>query len=139
MSRCTELAISRSVLDAVVTRAHRNPNCEIVGVLAGRIGGVAHYDVPLPNINPGPDSFLADPYEQFLAERRIEQSGDGILGVYHSHPLGDASYSVVDAHYAASWDCAHLVIGLAPTVECRAYAVLARDSVIEIPIRVVAD
>jgi proteasome lid subunit RPN8/RPN11 len=138
MSHLTELAIAEDVLEGIIARAKHNRHSEIVGMLAGALGGVAVKDFELPNVLDGPADFLADPYAQFLAERAIALEGSTVLALYHSHPLGDATFSDIDARFAAGWDCPHLVVGLSPAVEYKAYAVHSSGRVVQVPVRSIA-
>lgn len=136
MSQRTELSIDRRLLGHVMARAAAQGDEEIVGVLSGS-RDVATRDTPLLNVLRRPDAFLADPYAQFLAERGIASRGENIIALYHSHPMGDASFSAADAQLATPWRCAHLVLGLRPEMNVRAYRVDERGRVREIDVRAV--
>jgi proteasome lid subunit RPN8/RPN11 len=125
------LIVSGAVLHAIVERARSRPDAEIVGFLSGPQRGVATRDVPLTNVFDG-TTFLVDPRGQFLAERRIAALGEQIVAIYHSHPCGDATFSELDVHFASAWNCAHIVIGLRPTLEARAYVVIPGPRAVEV-------
>jgi proteasome lid subunit RPN8/RPN11 len=127
------VVVSGPVLHAIVERARSRPDAEIVGFLSGPQRGVATRDVPLTNVLDG-TTFLVDPRGQFLAERRIAALGEQIVAIYHSHPCGDATFSALDVQFASAWHCAHIVIGLQPTPEVRAYVVTHRARAVEIPL-----
>lgn len=126
------IVVSGEVLRAVVERARSRPDAEIVGFLSGPQRGVATRDVPLTNAFDGTSTFLVDPHTQFLAERRIATLGEEIVAIYHSHPAGDATFSDLDLHFALAWSCAHIVIGMQPTLEARAYMVKPDAKVVEV-------
>lgn len=46
------------------------------------------------------DGYVMDPREQMEAERRVEAEGNGIAGVYHSHPDVGAYFSEEDTRRA---------------------------------------
>lgn len=136
MSDAVEFVISRGALQSVLTRARETREREIVGFFAGDTSGVATEDVELPNLAHSASCFAVDPYAQFLAERRIADRGQSILALYHSHPLGDASFSMIDEVFASGWDCVHVVVGLMPSLDIRAYRIVARRGVVRVPIRI---
>jgi proteasome lid subunit RPN8/RPN11 len=116
---------------------------EAVGLLAGHLG-LAMRVQPLPNIAPPPDNlraFLADPYEQFQAERRIARCGMELVAVYHSHPGGGAALSVNDI--AVNWSrlCIQVVVAfpMVGSVEgtTRAFQIIHGEAV-EVPIVIVS-
>lgn len=85
------------------------PN-EAVGVLAGSAEGKVELVIGLPNISDNRRSFVADPFEQYLALRRIKMMGLELLAIYHSHPGGGSAPSAHDLKYAQPWQCWHLIV-----------------------------
>jgi len=127
------LSLSRALHGELVARVRAALPREAVGLLGGRPDGVATLVVPLANLVTGDRGFLADPYDQFRALRRLEREGLALLAIYHSHPGGSLQPSPVDVRYAARWSCAHLVVAVGrtdlPDGACRAFAVEAGRSV----------
>ncbi len=67
--------------------------------------------VPSPNTHPEPRRFFEiDPKVQFDTLRKTRQSGETILGHYHSHPAGPARPSARDLADANDADLVWLVI-----------------------------
>ena len=100
---------------------------EAVGFLVGH-GAAVRLVEPLRNIVPIPENrraFLAEPYSQFLAERRAASMGLRIVAVYHSHPDGGASLSANDIAVSRRSIPLHVVISfsvrLPEQVTARAY------------------
>src|SRR2546430_1200950 len=73
-------------------------NCEAVGFLARREGTrKLAARVPLNNHASDPShSYFVEPWEQFRAEQKLARAGYEIVGVYHSHPQGEAVPSRTD-------------------------------------------
>lgn len=71
---------------------------EAVGLLASRPDeDMISCVVPMRNHSSQPkDSFFVEPWDQFRAEKLIEEEGLVIRGVWHSHPLTDAVPSGAD-------------------------------------------
>lgn len=96
--------------------------------------------MPLTNVAPDNRSFLADPYDQFVALRDIESQQLTLLAIYHSHPRGGIVLSDLDAEYARQWDCAHLVVTVGGSGMsdggCRAFRILRSGTLASIPVHI---
>lgn len=123
--RTAAFEVEPAAFQAVLRHAAREQPREAVGLLAGPASGAASLALPLDNV-AGSAAFLADPYGQYLAERRIEAEGLCLLAIYHSHPGGGAHLSAADLAFARLRDVVHVVIAL-PHGDCpldvRAYLV----------------
>lgn len=127
----TTLHIESAALQVMLAHAMREQPREAVGLLAGRPSGPASLVLPLINI-ARPGAFLADPYSQYLAEKRIAAEGLNRLAIYHSHPGGGADLSTVDCDFARLHDTIHIVIAPAHAdcpPDMRAYRVTDYDVV----------
>jgi proteasome lid subunit RPN8/RPN11 len=73
----------------------------------------------------GPHAFLADPYAQYLALRRLREVGLELLAAYHSHPGGGLLPSAADIEFARWWPCPHVIVALGrphqPEIELTIY------------------
>jgi len=85
---------------------------EACGLLAGRDGRVERV-YPLPNAEQSPIRYLAEPQAQVDAMLDIEERGDEILGIYHSHLDAPAYPSATDVAIAAYPDAVYLIVSLA--------------------------
>jgi proteasome lid subunit RPN8/RPN11 len=123
----------------MLAHAEREQPREAVGLLAGHPSGPASLALPLVNI-AGPGAFLADPYSQYLAEKRIAAEGLSRLAIYHSHPGGGAALSAADRTFAQRHNTIHLVIALAHgdcPLDIRAYHVRP-DRVVPVTVHAIA-
>ncbi len=84
---------------------------EACGLLAGRDGRVERV-YPLPNTERSPVRYLAEPQAQVDAVLDIEERGDEIVGIYHSHPDAPAYPSATDVAMAAYPDAIYLIVSL---------------------------
>ena len=119
------LRMTGSVKRAVVAHAQRAAPLECCGFLIGRDDDV-FCSVEMDNAEASPVRYrIAD--EEHLELRRMLRRATPplvILGVYHSHPAGDAQLSPTDIAQAYYADWVQLVVGLGghqPVV--RAFAV----------------
>jgi proteasome lid subunit RPN8/RPN11 len=68
---------------------------EACGLLGGRHGAVRMV-LPVLNALRSPTRFRMDPEGQLAAMSRIEDEGEEIIGIYHSHPSGPPHPSATD-------------------------------------------
>ncbi|WP_435361316.1 desampylase [Haloarchaeobius sp. DFWS5] len=96
---------------------------EICGVLAGResperIVTSVH---PVTNVAETPETrYELDPEETLRVIEAVEESGDEVVGFYHSHPAGPDGPSETD-HELATWpEKVYCIVSLAaePQVGC---------------------
>lgn len=78
---------------------------------------------PLTNAEASAVRFTIAPEEHFGALRHAEAMGWEIGGVFHSHPSGNAVLSPVDLSQPHDPDWFHVVVGLRPHREVRAWRI----------------
>lgn len=80
------------------------PN-EACGYLVGdpETGRVDRF-VPITNAAASPTRFRFDPHEQLAAEQAIDEAGEQVIGIAHSHPTGEPVPSAVDVADASRFD-----------------------------------
>jgi proteasome lid subunit RPN8/RPN11 len=109
----TPLALPAAARRAILAHARRAHPRECCGFLIGA-GRRVHFTVPMRNVARGRTRYRIDPaaHIRLLRVLRAFFPPMGILGVYHSHPEGDARPSPTDvaqAAYASWW---YLIVGL---------------------------
>ena len=72
---------------------------EACGMLGGK-NGMVEKVYCMTNAKPGPDYYEMDPEEQFRVMKHIRDSGLEMIGLFHSHPQGQAYPSTVDVNQA---------------------------------------
>ena len=114
------MRISRALYDELVALAEASPRAEICGMVAGG-DGLATRLVPVRNAAPDPSvTYMMDPNDQHRAWSSIEDSGEDLLAIYHSHPPVGAYFSETDLRMAhledgetAAWPgVVYIVVGL---------------------------
>jgi len=94
------MAISRSLVEALLARAKASPGREVCGLLLGGPGRITAA-VPVANIAADPArEFELDPAAHFAAIRAARAGGPAVIGHYHSHPSGLDRPSARDAEAA---------------------------------------
>jgi proteasome lid subunit RPN8/RPN11 len=107
----SRLILSGHLRDQILSHARKSQPNEAVGLLGGNSDGRVTLALPLPNIAVENKRFVADPFEQFSALRRLKSEDLQLLAIYHSHPDGGVDPSEEDLEYAKRWSsCAHLIV-----------------------------
>jgi proteasome lid subunit RPN8/RPN11 len=105
--------LPRGVRQAIVAHARRERPRECCGLLVGSGREVA-FAVAATNVAPGETRYRVDDREHIQLRRVLRSFSPPleILGVYHSHPRGDARPSATDVAEAAYADWFHVIVGL---------------------------
>jgi proteasome lid subunit RPN8/RPN11 len=93
------MVIRKPDLDIIIAHCTAGLPNEACGMLAGKDGKVEKV-YPMKNAKPGPDYYEMDPEEQFRVMRDIRESSLQMIGLFHSHPTGQAYPSSVDVQQA---------------------------------------
>lgn len=106
------LSIVESVVDALIAHCRAALPDEACGLIGGE-GDVALSCYPLRNVAADPrEGFWGHPGDQMQALRRIEEAGERLLAVYHSHPRTSPVPSRADLAEAAYMDALMVIVGL---------------------------
>lgn len=107
------MEIRQEFVDQIVAHALEDRPNECCGIVAGT-GGAATEVFPARNALASPFSFDMDPQDQFAIYTAIEDRGEEILAIYHSHTKSPAEPSQSDRNNARSWpDPIWLIVSLA--------------------------
>ena len=105
------MRIARSLIDEMVEHAREEAPNECCGMLGGGDGqaAVVHR---ARNAEQSPLRYSIDAREQFELMRKIEDSGQDLVAIYHSH-TGSAAYpSQTDVNLAAWPDAVYVIVSL---------------------------
>jgi proteasome lid subunit RPN8/RPN11 len=94
--------ISHALIDEMVAHAREDLPEECCGMIGGR-DGEATSVVRVENAAHSPLRYEMDPQAQFDALKRIEDAGDELIGIYHSHTRSAAYPSQTDVNEARMW------------------------------------
>ncbi len=115
------MRIPQALYDELVGHALADDN-EVCGMVAG-LDGVATRVLPVRNAAERPErTYAMDPVDQHRAWSSIEDAGEEMLAIYHSHPPVGAYFSETDMRMAYTEDGEHelwpgvlyIVVGLRP-------------------------
>jgi proteasome lid subunit RPN8/RPN11 len=117
------IRITQTVKSAMESHAIAARPAECCGLLSGKndlITGIHH----LRNEADKPEArYFASPEDLFAAMKRIRESSQKLIGIYHSHPRSSAYPSVADVQMAFYPDAVYFIISLEPRIEMRAFRI----------------
>jgi proteasome lid subunit RPN8/RPN11 len=115
--------ITNAIAASIEEHARRASPSECCGVLSGANGVITEIH-PLRNESDKPETrYFATPEDLFAATRRIRESGQSLLGIYHSHPRSPAYPSPSDVEMAFYPEAFYFIISLEPRVELKAFKI----------------
>lgn len=129
------LVVPIALLDELLEHARADYPHECCGLLTGR-GDVVTGLRRMTNVAASPVAYLMDPGGQLEAFDAIDQSGDELLAIYHSHPTLAAYPSPTDVQQSHYPDVAYVIVSLADlaTPVTRAFRI-ADEHVVELELR----
>lgn len=106
------MKISRQLIDEMIAHAREDLPNECCGMIGGR-DGEATSVVRVENAAASPLRYEMDPQGQYDALKRIEDGGDELIGIYHSHTRSAAYPSQTDVNEARMWpEQAYVIVSL---------------------------
>jgi [CysO sulfur-carrier protein]-S-L-cysteine hydrolase len=106
------MKISQQLIDEMVAHARADLPNECCGMIGGR-DGVASKVVPVENAAASPLRYEMDPQGQYDALKAIEDAGEELIGIYHSHTRSAAYPSQTDVNEARMWpEQAYVIVSL---------------------------
>src|ERR1700686_2062936 len=104
-----DVRVHKTVMEAMLAEARREPEMERCGLLAGR-DGVISVILPAPNALHSATSYEIAPKELFALFRRMRAQRLDHLGIYHSHPRGENAPSPRDLERAFYPGAAYFIV-----------------------------
>jgi len=123
--------IAQSLLDEIAAHARDDVPNECCGMVAGRDGEATRV-YRARNAEESPFRYVIHPQDQFRITMEIEDHGEEIAAIYHSHTKSPAEPSQTDINLAENWpDPLYLICSLADPAapDVRAWSI--RDGSIE--------
>jgi proteasome lid subunit RPN8/RPN11 len=106
-----QLFLPERIRESIVAHARDHVPRECCGIVSGHDGDLveAHW---LTNTEPGNTRYLFDDEEFFRLYWEIENRGDSLVAVYHSHPATEAYPSRTDVEFAYWPEAVYLICSL---------------------------
>lgn len=129
------MRIPRVLLDQIVAHARREAPNECCGMVAAR-DGLALRVYECVNTAASPFRYELDPREQYRVEMEIDDAGEDLGAIYHSHTRSDPVPSQTDVNLAFHPHALYLIVGVAgPEDDVRAWRI-ADGAVTAVPFEV---
>jgi proteasome lid subunit RPN8/RPN11 len=106
------MKIPRNVYEELVAHAREDAPNECCGLIGGR-DGAAETAYRARNAEASPLRYNLDPQDQFRIMTEMEEKGEELSAIYHSHTASPAYPSQTDINLAAYPDVIYLIISLA--------------------------
>ncbi len=109
------MRIARTLLEEIASHAREEVPNECCGMVAG-VDGKATRVYRARNAEASPLRYAVDPTDQFRIITKIEEGGEDVAAIYHSHTKSAAEPSQTDINLAQNWpDPVYLICSLAET------------------------
>src|SRR5260221_4131846 len=106
------MRIPQSLIDEMVAHAREDLPNECCGMVGGS-AGAARTVYRAENAEASPLRYSIDAKEQFRLMREIEEAGEELVAIYHSHTKSPAYPSQTDVNLAGWPDAGYLIVSLA--------------------------
>jgi proteasome lid subunit RPN8/RPN11 len=107
------MRISQALVDEMIAHAREDLPDECCGMVAGRDGEATRV-IRVENAAASPLRYEMDPKGQYDAWKAIEDAGEELLAIYHSHTKSAAYPSQTDVNQAVAWpDPVYVIVSLA--------------------------
>jgi proteasome lid subunit RPN8/RPN11 len=122
--------IARSLLDEIVEHAVRDAPNECCGVVASRAGAATAVHAT-ENLAASPFRFEIDGLTLMRLIDAIEDAGEELVAIYHSHTRSAPYPSQTDVNFAALWPGVEwLIVGVSKAAEPEVRSYLIADGAI---------
>ena len=129
------MRIAQELLDAIVEHARRDAPNECCGMVATTRDGVALSVHPTTNVEASPFRFKIGEQELYDTYMGIEDAGNEVGAIYHSHTRSDPYPSQTDVAFAERWPGVEwLIVGLKGDVEVRSFLIDDHGVITEVPV-----
>jgi proteasome lid subunit RPN8/RPN11 len=106
-----QLILPAPIREDIVAHARDHTPRECCGVIAGKNGEITQL-FRLTNLEPGNTRYLFDDEEFYRVYWEIENRGEELLVVYHSHPVTVAYPSKTDVEFAFWPEAVYVICSL---------------------------
>jgi proteasome lid subunit RPN8/RPN11 len=107
------MRVSRQIHEELLAHAREDAPNECCGLVGGN-DGVAKTVYRARNAEASPLRYNLDPQDQFRIMTEMDEKGEELSAIYHSHTASPAYPSQTDINLAAYPDTIYLIVSLAP-------------------------
>ena len=105
------MQLDRALLEQIVAQARAEAPNECCGMIATQDGAAVAVH-PARNVAASPLRYEIDGMEQYRIQSAIEDAGNEIGAIYHSHPRSEPVPSQTDINLAFYPEAMYLIVGL---------------------------
>jgi proteasome lid subunit RPN8/RPN11 len=106
------MKIARQIYDELLAHAREDAPNECCGLIGGA-DGLARTVYRARNAEASPLRYNLDPQDQFRIMTEMDEKGEELSAIYHSHTASPAYPSQTDINLAAYPDAVYLIVSLA--------------------------
>jgi [CysO sulfur-carrier protein]-S-L-cysteine hydrolase len=106
------VVVPRRIYDELLAHAREDAPNECCGLIGGTDGSAATV-YRAQNAEASPLRYNLDPQDQFRIMSEMDEAGEELVGIYHSHTASPAYPSQTDINLAAYPDAIYLIVSLA--------------------------
>jgi proteasome lid subunit RPN8/RPN11 len=110
------VVVPRRIYDELLAHAREDAPNECCGLIGGSDGAAATV-YRAQNAEASPLRYNLDPQDQFRIMSEMDEAGEELVGIYHSHTQSPAYPSQTDINLAAYPDAIYLIVSLAENEE----------------------
>ncbi|WP_240689481.1 Mov34/MPN/PAD-1 family protein [Ammoniphilus sp. YIM 78166] len=107
--------IEQSIWTKMIAHCQSEQPMEACGLLSGT-GGHAETIWMMENVENSPTAFAMDMEQIRRVFRQIEEKGERLVGIYHSHPTAPPVPSSRDIEFANYPEAAYIIVSLAKRI-----------------------
>ena len=132
------VTLPRALADEMIAHARSELPNEACGIFGGTLEGVLRTFHPARNADASPYRYSVHAEDLLRIALRIDESGDDVAAIYHSHTMSPASPSRTDMELATWPEAAYLIVSLkSDPPEIRAWRLAEGKPPEELPLEIV--
>jgi [CysO sulfur-carrier protein]-S-L-cysteine hydrolase len=117
------LIIGQHLIQRILEHCLEEKPCEACGILTGRNGRVLHA-YATDNVKRSPVYYEVDPEQQQWVLTTMEEQGEELVAIYHSHPTAAAVPSANDIRLAVHYpEAVRVIVSLAGPAVVKAFLI----------------
>ena len=106
------MSLPRALADEMIAHARSELPNESCGIFGGSLEGELHTFHPARNADASPYRYSVDADDLLRIALAIDERGDEVAAIYHSHTLSPASPSRTDMELATWPEAAYVIVSL---------------------------
>ncbi|HET6173523.1 MAG TPA: M67 family metallopeptidase [Gaiellales bacterium] len=131
------VTVPRALADEMIAHARSELPNEACGIFGGTLDGELRTFYPARNADASPYRYSVDAQDLLRIALEIDESGDDVAAIYHSHTLSPASPSRTDMELATWPEAAYLIVSLkSDPPEIRAWRLAEGSPPKELPLEI---